>query len=107
MVLKLQENEDNLMFRVEWVCFACCRKLKNRLALYAHLKHCWWYQNVYKNCLEEAPCYKRRSSKQLRYYYAHKPRILRERKERRDREKSSVVGNLRGVKRLPTSLRRR
>ena len=106
MALKIQDNEDNEMFRVEWVCFACCRKLKNRIALYAHLRHCFWYQNVYKNHLEDAPCYMKRSSKQLRYYYAHKPKILRERKERRDREKMDKNGKKRSISGLPRSLRR-
>jgi hypothetical protein len=107
---KLQDNEDNEMFRVEWICFSCGRTLKNRFALYAHLKHCYW-NSVFKDRIEEAPFYKRRSSKQLRYYYAHKPKILKKRKERRDREKKIGVGKLtnagirsRGKIRLPKTL---
>lgn len=108
MNLKIQDDE---MFRVEWICFSCGRKLKNRLALYAHLKHCYWHTQ-FKDRIEEAPFYKRRSSKQLRYYYAHKPKILKKRKEWRDREKLAGFGNFRksipnsrGTKRFPNTLK--
>ena len=57
--------------RVSWRCFACGRTFKKRMSLYGHLKSCYWY-NEFKDRIDESPFFRKRMSRQLKYYYRKK-----------------------------------
>jgi hypothetical protein len=80
----LYDDEDYM--RLEWRCFSCGRRFRNRHGLNIHLHKCFWYQNVYKDDITNAPFYKKPSSRQLRYYYRHKREVLLKRAARYDAE---------------------
>lgn len=75
--------------RVKWICYACGMRWKNKRALYAHLRFCYWYSQ-FKDRIEEAPFYEPTpESKQLRYYWRNKKRILAGQKAKRERDKKN------------------
>ncbi len=107
---RVTKTQNNKKFRVEWICFSCGRRLKNKIALYAHLHHCYWYSQ-FKDHIEDAPFYRKVPSKQLRYYYRNRPKIIKEKRARRKREKNlGILGeSARGDKprliKLPKTLK--
>jgi hypothetical protein len=106
------EIEADKKIRPNWICFSCGRKCKSRRSLYAHLQHCYWYSQ-FKDHIEDAPFYRRIPSKQLRYYYNHRPDLLARRKKLRKEQKEPGGLGVRGLKigtapaHLPKSLRNR
>ena len=94
----LREDEDFL--RTEWRCFSCGRVFDNRHGLKVHLNSCYWYQEHFKDDIENAPFYRKLSSRQLRFYYRHRREVLVKRAARYDAECAAKGLRVRERKRL-------
>jgi hypothetical protein len=81
-------EKSEYAFKPEWICFSCGMRWKNKLALYAHLQHCYWHSQ-FKDRIEEAPFYKPTPYRQLRYYWRNKNKILGKLRRKRKQEKES------------------
>lgn len=107
---RVLKTPDNKKFRVEWICFSCGRRLKNKIALYAHLRHCYWYSQ-FKDHIEDAPFFRKIPSKQLRYYYRNRPEVIKYKRAKRKLDKDNGIsvntGSLSKIKRikLPKTLK--
>jgi hypothetical protein len=51
-----------------------------------HLGKCYWYQEHFRGDIENAPFYRKLSSRQLRFYYRHRRELLIKRAARYDAE---------------------
>ena len=89
----------------KWRCFSCGRVLKSRYALYAHLTYCYWFQNVFKHRIQDAPFYVERPSRQLRYYHRNKDKIKAKKAEKAARVTTTM--RVKTTMHTPSTLRRR
>jgi len=80
-------NTKERPFKIEWRCFSCGRRFQNKNGLYSHLHTCYWFNHEFKTHIEDAPFYKEIPTKQLRYYWRNKKRILAGQKAKRERDK--------------------
>lgn len=103
---RVSKTQSYKKFRIKWICFSCGRKLKSRIALYAHLRHCYWYSQ-FKDHIEDAPFFRKIPSRQLRYYYRNRPKINKERNSLRRLERNvKKSGNSRAkLTKLPRTLK--